>query len=228
MTTLSRSGYSLDGGALRMTPRNGWRTFEVISVGNNPAGDGFNWAMPSTFDGLGAWLPDAATLRLEINHENTDATISEVNLNHANFQSAIRNMIGSGTTGGVSFVNSAQQAYGRWSNDGGSNWTNTVDISTTSFYRFCSGQSYRPDTFGAGRGFVDNIYITGEEGSTNRLFALDLANRDFYRLSGLTGGASGGVGGMPYDPWENAALLDTGETKSRGLDALTRRRFPAS
>ena len=28
----------------------------------------------------------------------------------------------------------------------------------------------------------------------------------------MSGSASGGVGGMPFDSWENAALLDTGET----------------
>ena len=44
--------------------------------------------------------------------------VSEVNLNLANFQTAIRNVISGGTTGGVSFVTSAQQAYGRWSDDG--------------------------------------------------------------------------------------------------------------
>lgn len=208
--------WAIDGGTLRMNPRNGWRAFEVISVGDNPAG-GVNYAMPGTFDGIGAWLPDAATLRLEINHENTDANVSEVNLNLAYFQTAIRNMISGGTTGGVSFVTSAQQAYTRWSANAGSSWTNTSDVSTTSFYRFCSSQLHKADTFGTGRGFVDNIYITGEEGSTNRLFALDVANRDLYQLSGVVGSASGGIGGMPYDPWENAALLDTGETNHVAL-----------
>ena len=173
--------------------------------------------MPGAFDGLGAWLPDAATLRVQMNHETGDATISELNLNRGTFQTAIGNMISGGTTGGVSFVSSAQQAYDRWSNDGGTTWTNTVDFSNTSFYRFCSGQPYEPDTFGLGHGFIDSIYITGEEGNTNRLFALDLATRDFYRLSGVTGSKSGGIGGMPFDPWENAALLDTGETNHVAL-----------
>lgn len=206
------SAYALDGGPLQMIPRNGWRAFEVITVGNNPAGDGFSYAMPGTFDGLGAWLPSASTLRLSINHETGDASVSEVNLNLADFKTAINNMIIGGNTGGVSFVGSAQQAYHRWSNDGGVTWANTADATTTAFFRFCSGQSYDPNAFGPGRGFVDDIYITGEEGGGNRLFALDLANRDFYRLSGVSGSASGGIGGMPFDPWENAALIDTGET----------------
>ena len=52
------SSYALDGGPLRVKPRNGWKAFEVISTGDNPAGDGQNWTMPTTFDGLGAQLVD--------------------------------------------------------------------------------------------------------------------------------------------------------------------------
>jgi hypothetical protein len=215
--TLLTSAHALDGGLLQVTPRNGWRAFEVISVGNNPAGDGLNYAMPGTFDGLGAWLPDVSTLRVTVNHETGDGSVSEVNLNLSNFKTAISNMIASGTTGSVSFVSSAQQAYDRWSNDGGLTWINTSDASNTTFGRYCSGQSYDPNSFGSGRGFVDYIYITGEEGGTNRLFAIDLANRDFYRLSGVAGAAPGGIGGMPFDSWENAALLDTGETNHIAL-----------
>ncbi len=216
LTVCVPDSLALDGGTLQINPLNGWKAFEVISIGEDPAGDGFSWAMPAAFDGLGATLSDPSTLRVQVNHEITsDTTISEVNLNLANLKTAITNTISSGTPG-VSFVNSARQAYDRWSSDGGASWTNTSDISNTSFNRFCSGQSYLPNTFGAGRGFVDNVYITGEEGfnnfATNRLFALDLDNRDFYQLSDVAGSATGGIGGMPRDSWENAALLDTGET----------------
>ena len=54
--------------------------------------------------------------------------------------------------------------------------------------------------------------MTGEEVTGGRLFAIDLVNRDMYQISGVTGNASGGIGGMPSGPWENAALIDTGET----------------
>ena len=118
-----------------------------------------------------------------------------------------------GTTGGVSFVVSARQAYDRWSDDGGSTFTPTSDTSNTSFDRFCSGQAYAPDTFGIDRGFVDEIYITGEEfAGTDRLFAIDSVDRDFYQLSGTAGSAPGGIGGIPFDSYENVALMDTGET----------------
>jgi hypothetical protein len=209
---------AVDGGTTPLvTPRNGWKAFEIITQGNDPAGDGFAYAMPGVFDGLGAWRPDGSTLRVQVNHETADASVSEVNLNLASFKTAITNMRNTGTTGGGSFVSSARQAYGRWSDNGGSTWTDTLDASSTAFNRFCSGQSYVPNTFGPGRGFVDNVYITGEEAAGGRLFAADLANRDFYRVSGVSGGASGGIAGMPFDSWENAALLDTGETNHVAL-----------
>jgi hypothetical protein len=218
LATIASNAFAINGGTLRVNPRNNWRAFEVITIGNDPAGDGYTFAMPGNFDGIGAWIPAAGTLRLNFNHENTDASVSEVNLNLANFQSAIHNVIGTGSTGGIPFVNSAQQAYGRWSANGGATWTATADVTTTAFNRFCSSQSYEPNSFGPGRGFADPLYINGEEGGISRLFALDLTNRDFYQVSGVAGAApGGGIGGMPFDPWENAALLDTGETNHVAL-----------
>ncbi len=121
----STPAMALDGGTLRVNPRNGWKAFEVISLFDDPNGDGFTWSMPGTFDGLGARLSDASTLRVQVNHETSDATISEVNLDLSSFKTAIGNTISGGTTGGVSFVNSARQAYDRWTSNGGQTWTNT-------------------------------------------------------------------------------------------------------
>lgn len=208
---------ALDGGTLRVNTYNGWKAFEVISQNDDPAGDGYSHSMPSTFDGAGAWMVDPSTLRIQVNHETSDASISEVDLDFVNLQNAILNVINSGTTGGVSFVLSARQAYDRWSDNGGASWTNTSSASNTSFYRFCSGQAFAPDTYGPDRGFVDQVYMTGEEGSGNRLFVLDSVNRDLYQLSGTIGSAPGGIGGMSFDSWENAALLDTGETQHVAL-----------
>lgn len=209
---LAESAAALDGGTLRLNTFNGWKAFEVISQGEDPAGDGFSYSMLAVFDGAGAWLVDPATLRVQLNHETFDAAVSEVNIDLANLRTAIQNVIDTGTTGGVSFVLSARQAYDRWSPDAGLSWFATSDTSTTVFVRFCSSQSYAPHTFGVDRGFVDEIYVTGEEFGLDRLFALDSVGRDFYLLSGVVGSAPGGTGGMPFDSWENAALLDTGET----------------
>ena len=188
---------AIDGGTLRLTTYEGWAAFEVVSQGDNPAGDGFGLSFPGTFDGIGAWLPDVDTLRIQLNHEIPDASVSEVNLNLAALKVAITNVISGGDTGGVSFVLSGRQAYDRWSADGGSSFISTSSVSNTSFARFCSSQSYSPDTFGSDRGFVDDLYITGEEfAGSDRLFVIDSSNRDFYQLSGQAGSAPGGVGGV--------------------------------
>lgn len=216
VATASTRAFAVDGGTPLLNYRNGWRGFEVITEGDDPTGDGETWAMMSFFDGIGARVVGEGTLRLQVNHENGDAAISEVNLDLEAFQTAIGNTIASGTTGGGRFVESARQAYDRWSNDGGATWVSTSDTTNTDFFGFCSGQAYVPHTFGTNRGFVDPIYIMGEESFDNasyhRLFALELDTRDFYQLSGVVGSAGGGLGGMPFDSWENAALLDTGET----------------
>lgn len=218
---LQGAASAIDGGTLLINHRNGWQGFEVITEGDDPTGDGFAWSLLDDFDGIGARIVDGTTLRLQVNHERFDATISEVNLGVEAFTTAISSTIATGSTGGGRFVDSARQAYRRWSDDGGATWVNTSDTSNTNFFNFCSGQSYAPHTFGENRGFVDPIYITGEESFNNtafrRLFALDLENRDFYQLSGVTGEAAGGLGGMPFDSWENAALLDTGETEHVAL-----------
>lgn len=204
---------ALDGGTLRLNTFNGWKAFEVISQAENPTGDGHNYAMPSTYDGIGALIA-GSSFRVQVNHERSsgNANVSEVLLNLNNFKTAITNVMNSGNTGGISFVTSAKQAYDRWSNDGGATWIATSSSANTSFNRFCSSQSYAPNTFGPGRGFVDDVYITGEEVGGGRLFALDINSNDFYRLSGVIGSGPGGLGGMPADAWENVALIDTGET----------------
>ena len=213
----SSTAHAVDGGTLRVTTYNGWLAFEVITEGDDVAGDGYDYAMPETFDGAGAFLIDASTIRIQVNHEEGDASVSEVDVDLESLKTAIANMIETGDTGGVSFVRAARQAYGRWSGNGGLSFTNTTSVSNTSFARFCSSQAYAPDTFGPDRGFVDQLYITGEEVGGGDLFVLDSLSRNFYELSGVTGSASGGIGGMSADSWENNALLDTGETEHIAL-----------
>ena len=142
--TIAPNAYAIDGGTLQIEAENGWLAFEVISSGED-AGDG-SYQMPDTFDGIGAQLLDDGTLRVQVNHERGVggplANISEVNLDLANFQTAIALMITFGSTGGVTFVDSARQAYDRWSDDGGATWADTDNWNTTKFKWFCSGQSY--------------------------------------------------------------------------------------
>ena len=57
-------GYPSQNPTPQVSPRNGWKAFEVISAGDNPGGDGFDWVMPQTFDGVGAHLPDLSLIHI--------------------------------------------------------------------------------------------------------------------------------------------------------------------
>ncbi|MGF1536989.1 MAG: alkaline phosphatase PhoX [Elainellaceae cyanobacterium] len=76
------------------------------------------------------------------------------------------------------------------------------------FSRFCSGGLVEADTFGEGRGIVDNIYFAGEEdgGGFNSVgganWALDVATGTIYQVPALGRGS-----------WENTTPVDTGTTE---------------
>lgn len=206
---------ALNGATPRLETFNGWKTFEIISEGDSPTG----WVLPNDFDGAGAWLLDDSRLRIYVNHEKTmRSTITEVNMDLAKFTTLIQNTISSSTPNNIDFVQSAHQAYDYWSDNLGEPFHATSGGWDTNFDKFCSGQSYEPNTFGPNRGFVDPCYITGEEEDHGRLFVLDLSARILYQLSGAVGSElNAGNGGMPFDSWENAALIDTGETSHISL-----------
>jgi hypothetical protein len=200
---------ALDEDESRIVPFNGWKAIEVITEGDSKFWD---WVMPAKFDGAGAFLVTPNIIRIHVNHENEEASISEVNVDKNNLKRAISNMIENDDIGNVKFVNNARLAYDRWTLDGGANWNTDLSPSRTGFCKLCSSQEYKPHTFGRDRGFVDQLYITGEECGGGALYVLKSLSRDLFQLSGFTGSSSDSIGGVPFDPWENAALIDTGET----------------
>jgi hypothetical protein len=198
----------------------GWRAIEVITEGDRPRGS--SWRLPGSLDGLGAFLvDDGSTLRIEVNHElSKKATISEINLDKGRTMQAIANMVRGNTVGGVEFVKSSDMAYDKWTQNNGESWrAANLNDGGSGFCRFCSSQAYEANTFGENRGFQDRLYITGEECDDGRLFALKAATRDLYQVSGITGHVQdgSGTGGMPFDSFENAALIDTGDTQHIAL-----------
>ena len=73
------------------------------------------------------------------------------------------------------------------------------------FSRFCSSSFEQAGRF-EGRGFVDDIYLTGEENDEGLFWALDTANGAIWALPGL------GRGG-----WETAVQVDTGSMNTVGV-----------
>ncbi|MCP9801699.1 choice-of-anchor I family protein [Synechococcus sp. RedBA-s] len=72
--------------------------------------------------------------------------------------------------------------------------------------RFCSSTYLEARSFGKGRGFSDDIYLTGEETSEGLMYALDVKTAELHAVPAL--GRAG---------WENATLIDTGNSKTVAL-----------
>lgn len=210
------SAMALDNNApLQLTPEAGWTAMELWSQADDISGlTDAGYTAKFTFDGTGAYLSGPDALTLLVNHETSQAAISRVELNLTSFQQAIQSKIDSGVTPFPgSIVTAIGYAYDTIYDGTYDAVTNSAPVASGSaavgaygnanFYRFCSATSYYPQSFGAGRGFVDTLYLTGEEtsDSTGRFYALDTATQTLWEAPDL-GGAS----------WENAALVDSGNT----------------
>lgn len=207
---------ALDGAnAPQLTPLAGWDAFELVTQGDNIttiADAGYGTTVTrGTFDGLGGHL-SGGTLSVYINHETSSAAISRVDLGLAKLQQALQSTIDGGITVfpasiatgmGYAYDTIYDGSYHAISKSApvASGTVAVGSYSNANFDRFCSGTSYLSDTFGTDRGFVDSIYMTGEETSGGQFFALDQATQTLWEVPDV-GGAS----------WENAAAVDTGNT----------------
>ena len=210
------SAIALDGvNPLQLGTLNDWKAFELVTQGDDISSfsdTGYGGTVSrGIFDGLGTHRSNG-NLAVFVNHEISSAAISRVDLNLANFQQAIASTIDNGTTAFPSTIVTgmgyAYETIFDGTFDGVTNpnpvASGTVDVGTygnTNFDRFCSGTSYSANSFGANRGFSDEIYITGEELSGGLFYALDTATRTLWEVSEFGTGS-----------WENAALVDTGNT----------------
>lgn len=146
--------------------------------------------------------------------------MSELIISKSSFLSAIQKTIAG--AGGVDFdfVNSMNIAYDSFRTKDG---TTVNSFGGASFKWFCSGKVHKANTFGTNRGFVDQIYIFGEEapasGGHGRFFALH--ERTLHMISGVGSGDAtqyqGGINGLPADALENMAMIDTGESNHVAL-----------
>lgn len=166
-----------------------------------------------TPDGLGAFLLNANTVRVFMNHEielpnsgssgypytlanGTTITKGGARVTYFDIDKASRRVVDAGL------------AIARMYDRSGNVVTSTSQLEMGGLDRMCSASLYEPNLWGAGRGLVDRIYITGEETSTDfghphggTYWALDTATGDFWALPDVGRGS-----------WENAALVDTGTT----------------
>ncbi|MCP9916285.1 choice-of-anchor I family protein [Cyanobium sp. ATX 6F1] len=77
-----------------------------------------------------------------------------------------------------------------------------ADLGAAGFKRFCAANLVEANSFGAGIGFADRIYLVGEEefsGDGGSFFALDVNSRAIHEVVGFGKGT-----------WESATIIDTG------------------
>ncbi|MEB3333772.1 MAG: alkaline phosphatase PhoX [Cyanobacteriota bacterium] len=166
------------------------------------------YAAPGIFDGMGAYDNGDGTITLLVNHElgaNDGYQMTTQGLN-ANVNGArisrfviAKDIDGNAANGLQARVLSGGLAYNEVrSSDPG--------FARGGFSRFCSANLSDPFQFGGGRGFVDRLYLVGEESGSGRFFALDTANGELHHLPAL------GRGG-----WESAVAVNTGSANTVAL-----------
>jgi hypothetical protein len=212
--TLSNLTFAIHGaGSVNLAPDNGWRAFEIVTqndslVGLNDVGYPAT-ATRGTYDGLGTYVV-GNMLSINVNHETSDAAISRVDVSISAVRQAVDSKRDFGATPfPTSFVTGMGYAYDRIYDGAYHAITNPnpvaqgtpaiVNYGIANFDRFCSGSSYVPNAFGPNRGLRDAMYITGEEVSGGKFYAIDQATRSMWEVPAF------GLGS-----WENAAQVDTG------------------
>ncbi|BAZ41878.1 hypothetical protein NIES4101_78460 [Calothrix sp. NIES-4101] len=175
---------------------NGYTVDPIFTVGDK-IGD---YVPPGILDGIGAFSLNDTTVRLLVNHELGNTVGYKYTLKNGTQLPGAR----------VSFfdvdkrtfqITNSGLAYDTIINRKGEVVDEASDLDFAGLARFCSAALFEANSFGAGKGFVDRIFFTGEENDGGSEFALDTATNTLYALPWLGRAA-----------WENVTELDTGTT----------------
>jgi endonuclease I len=206
---------------MKATPGSGYVVEPVFTIGDTVEGStgalnsssAGNFSPPGTPDGLGAFSLNSNTVRVFMNHEIEVPTTGSGAYPFTLSNGTVLNKGGARITyfdidKTSRRVVDAGLAIARMYDRSGNVVTNVSQLELGGLDRMCSASLYEPQSFGAGRGLEDRIYLTGEETSTSfghphggTYWALDTSNGYFWALPDLGRGS-----------WENAALVDTGTT----------------
>ncbi len=192
---------------------NGFQAHQILTIGEtltettgalngNTAGD---YQPVGILDGIGGYELDENTVRIFVNHEQSDGNGSPYEVNGLELQGArisyfdIDKATLSIVDGGVAF----NQIIDRAGNPVES--VDQLDNGAHGFDRFCSAALFEAGQFD-GRGLVDRIFFAGEETSTDfgsphggAEWALDVATGTLYDVPAMGRGT-----------WENVTEVDTG------------------
>jgi serralysin len=174
----------------------GYTVDPIFTVGDKIG----NYVPPGILDGIGAFSLNDTTVRLLVNHELGNTVGYKYTLKNGTQLPGAR----------VSFfdvdkrtfeITNAGLAYDTIINRKGEVVDAASDLEFAGLARFCSAALFEANHFGAGKGFADRIFFTGEENDGGSEFALDTATNTLYALPWLGRAA-----------WENVTELDTGTT----------------
>ena len=170
------------------------------------------YTAPGIFDGLGAYDNGDGTYTVLANSELGAAVgvpylVDGVALTGARISKFIidKDIDNDASNGYQSAVIAGGIAYTSIIDANGDRVTSAAQLNG-GFNRFCSGSFEEANKFGNRRGFVDAIYLTGEEADEGLFYALDTETDTMFALAGL------GRGG-----WETAIQVDTGSRNTVGV-----------
>ncbi len=199
----------------QMTGLNGYSVEPIFTIGETfEDGSQGDYTPPGILDGLGAFALDDDTVRVLANHElkpdvgyaytlanGTELTGARVSFFDIDIET--REVVDTGL------------AFDTIINRAGEVVDEASDLEFEGLNRFCSAHYIEANQFGEGRGFVDDIFFTGEEAAFSEKpgengggteFALDVETNTLYAVPWLGRAA-----------FENVTELDTGNDNTISL-----------
>lgn len=170
----------------------------------NGTAPGSVYVPPGIFDGQGAYSNGDGTYTLLVNHEvgaSAGYAYTAEGLNASVTGSRISRLIVD-----IDADDKASNGFQSRILSGGLAYDKVIGDDPNGFDRFCSANLVEANSFGAGRGFADRIFLTGEEvfgGGGGSFYALDTANSDLHQVKAFGKGT-----------WESATAIDTGSANT--------------
>ena len=169
------------------------------------------YAAPGILDGTGAFDNGDGTYTVYVNSELGATKGYQYQVDYASaagVPTAVKNIGGARISQFIvdkDIDDDASNGFQSRIVSGGLAYDTVIGADDNGFDRFCSATLFEANQFGAGKGFANRLYLTGEE-SNGAMYVLDPATRTLWEAASLGKGS-----------WENAALVDTGSASTIGL-----------
>lgn len=213
-TSFTGSAGFLSTAAPMLDGENGYEIAPLFTIGESLAGTSgaLNPFSAGTYtpvgvpDGIGAFLLDASTVRVLVNHEiSSAAPFSIANCNGGSLTLEGARISYFDLDRATMAVVDAGVAIHSIRDRSGDLVTSMTQFDTgVGLSRLCSATLVEASAFGAGRGLADRVFMTGEEFGTphgGTVWALDTATGNLWAVPDMGRGK-----------WENVAPIDTGDT----------------